>query len=97
MLIDRYPNLVILIGPDLVALDHPQLISQVPSDQKHRLIRCETILGATHALKHLRASMVILPNDVSEKVAADIAAFVGDVVILHNDEKTDEILQSLLS
>lgn len=94
---ERYPQLVFLIGPDLSSLDHPQLSAQVPDSEKYRLIRCQTIAGVTHVLKHVRPSLAILPVETPATVEKDIASFVGEVRSLQSDEETNEIFESLLS
>lgn len=94
---ERYPSLVFVIGPDLCELNHPQLAAQAPESQKYRLIRCETMAGVTHVLKHLQPSLVILPKDTPAKTGTDISAFVGEVVFLHSDEDTNARIASLLA
>lgn len=94
---DRYPQLVLIIGPDMANLSHPQLKAQVSPEQMHRLIRCETITGAIHVLKHLRPSLVILPDNVDLKVGTDISSFVGEIVSLKSAEDANDIFHSLLS
>ena len=61
------------------------------------MIRCESIMGVIHVLKHLRPSLAILPGDAPSKVEKEISAFVGETTTLNGDQQSNEIIQSLLS
>lgn len=79
-LLTRYPNLVVVVAPDVTQTAELQLIAQIPGDVKYKVISCETDMGVIHVLKHLRSDLVVLPAD--RDVNKDIGKFVGKVEVL---------------
>lgn len=91
----QFPQLTIIVCPDADESTNRQLKSQVPIEHSFKLIPCETVIGITHVLKHLRAEQVILAPDTPVE-SKDIQNFVGTVIQL-NEKTLDEQIKQILA
>lgn len=91
-MLDRYRNMVLILTPEVSDHANPdafeQLDDQVASEAKYRMIPCETDVGVSHVLKHLRSALVVLPGQES-KIKDQIASFVGTVMIMNERDQFD--------
>lgn len=94
-LLKQFPELVIILVPEVARDDATMQIveAQVPQEHEYKVIKCEKTIGVVHLLKHLRPHLAILPHDIPKTTPSDISRFVGAVTVLHNDPQVvhDEI------
>ncbi|KAA8916099.1 hypothetical protein TRICI_001750 [Trichomonascus ciferrii] len=80
LLLTKFPNLVVIVAPDVTQAAELQLTAQIPGEVKYKVISCETDVGVIHVLKHLRSELVVLPTD--RDIRKDIEKFVGEIKLL---------------
>lgn len=95
-LLQNFPDLVILLMPDLPRSDVKRS-GQVPPGYDFRLIAGSSDIGLVHVIKHLRPELLVVPIEFDQLLLSDLKRFVGQIEQLEESaQQSNQQLQDLI-
>lgn len=96
-LLQNFPDLVILLMPDLSRSDVKRS-GQVPPGYDFRLVAGSSDIGVVHVIKHLRPELLVMPTEFDQNLLSGLVRFVGEMLQLdQSPEKSNRQMQDLIS